>query len=76
MIASVLEPDKVALAQSSDPRQHQTTPPVKAPPQPTPTHPTANATPDVQSTLLALLSQAANAVASTNGWVFLEILYQ
>ncbi|KZT07286.1 uncharacterized protein LAESUDRAFT_725195 [Laetiporus sulphureus 93-53] len=56
------ERDKVISAPTADPRT-QTTPPSTTPPQPPPAlQPDVK---DVQSTLLALLSQAANAVSST-----------
>lgn len=70
MILSTSDIGKVTPipSQSSDPR-HQPTPTVKTPPQATPPQPPI-APSSVQSTLLALLNQAANAVATVNGYVF------
>ncbi|CAL1714233.1 unnamed protein product [Somion occarium] len=74
LVKEVTEQDsnKFVSVATADPRQ-QTTPPVAVPTPPQqvaastpqlPAAPTATPTTDVQSTLLALLSQAANAVAS------------
>ncbi|KAI0923430.1 hypothetical protein AcV5_008981 [Taiwanofungus camphoratus] len=57
------EPDKVDPAPAADPRSQSTPSTSVTPPQASPTPENASS---VQSTLLALLSQAANAVASTS----------
>ncbi|PCH36341.1 hypothetical protein WOLCODRAFT_140351, partial [Wolfiporia cocos MD-104 SS10] len=65
--AAVKEPDDVKSPPAADPRGQSTTTSAETPPQVVPAPTTPVDTSAVQNTLMALLSQAANAVAGAGG---------